>query len=90
MKKGRPHRGSSPSFFIFFYFSGDTNQNWPSYREWPQISLGTIGFDIGPKLRPTDGPRGACDIEALNGASKVGASRDCSLNCYFLTDFDKN
>ena len=44
-----------PTFFHFFYFLCNINKSWSSYRKWPQNSLGTIGFEIWPKLRPTDG-----------------------------------
>ena len=75
-------------FFIFFYFLCDINKNWSSYRELHQNSLNTIAFEIGPKLRPTDGARGAW---ALNGDSKVeGASRESPLNLELLFNVDEH
>ena len=77
VKKGRPHLGSCPLFFHFFYFLGGTNKNWSSDRKWRQNSLSTIGFEN--------------DIEALNGDSKVeSASHELPQNLTFSFNIDKH
>ena len=52
------------------------------------------GFEIGQKLRPTDGravPTISSWTRALNGASKVeGASRESPQNLEFLFNIDEN
>ena len=53
-KKGRPHGDRADPFPDFHFFEKDFNKNWSSHRKSPQNSIGTIDFEIGQILRPTD------------------------------------
>ena len=55
VRKRVGHLGDRADHFSeFFIFQTTSIKNCSSHRKWPQNFISAIGFEIGPKLWPTD------------------------------------